>query len=366
MIALSTCLASGCATDDAEHESTGGDVSTESMLVAETLRWSSHVTAEGITVGPAEDPDAFIVTSDLDVTFEVDAAGWVQYSGALIPCESSTRARPPSKIVSLGEDDVVRGHGSDVPDPSTLPAPMASTLAPAAAHVLADLAFPRQRYCGLHLLSARSDEGTLGMEDAPPELQHQTIVARGRYRAEPDSGWTEFECATDAPIGVLMDVEATWWVDGVPTDDHGALELRITRRLDTLFDGLDVDAFTPDACGRAMLANLFTTPALGIELRPMEHDLPSTARRVPSTGSSSIASARASASAPAQAPAGHGDVGREQLPLAGLKDDVDSATSPALGELDKPGHEGQDVIESLRGSPEHAHHSSSLQLRGPL
>ena len=106
MIALSTCLASGCATDDAEHESTGGDVSTESTIVAETLRWSSHVTAEGITVGPAEDPDAFIVTSDLDVTFEVDANGILTVSAKDLASDSEKSIQIDNKKGRLSPDEI--------------------------------------------------------------------------------------------------------------------------------------------------------------------------------------------------------------------------------------------------------------------
>ena len=237
----------------------GAGAEDEVQLRADAVRWIAHTVDDGDAFGE----EGFAGVYDLGVEFEVDRAWWVHYSAALIPCEDA--AAPSGRRSLPGIRAAQAGH-DDVPDGSTLATPVATALSPGRSFTLGDASFAEQRYCGVHLLGARADEATINL-DLAPHLLGATVSLGGRYRLPSSDAWVEFSCATDAPIGAILHLRSAW-LSSTASVENTAWDITVTRALATVLDGVDPSTSTEDACGRAVLANLFSEDAIHVSFTP--------------------------------------------------------------------------------------------------
>jgi hypothetical protein len=255
VFALGILPACGAALDREEDVGEEDEV----QLRADAVRWIAHTVDDGDAFGD----EGFTGVYDLGVEFEVDRAWWVHYSAALIPCEDATgpsarRGLPGIRAAKAGHDDV--------PDGSTLATPVATALSPGRSFHLGDASFAEQRYCAVHLLAARADEATINL-DMAPHLLDATVSLDGRYRLPASDAWVEFSCATDAPIGAILPLRSTW-LSPTASNEGTAWDITVTRALATVLDGVDPSTSTEDACGRVVLANLFSDDAIQLSFAP--------------------------------------------------------------------------------------------------
>lgn len=191
------------------------------------------------------------VRTDRDYTVVIERAEVANYTVQLVACE------PDSGPAQQGWLDwlvapAYAGHGDDLLRPGALYPPVAEALAGAPAPVSPAFDLPTTRYCHIHYLLARASDSTVGAP-ADGALRGRTLHVRGTYAkegAEP----RPFLIQTTVANAALRPMSQVQCPDGggnpTPCDvvvvaPGEGIDVRVIRRLDRWFDGLDFDALPP-------------------------------------------------------------------------------------------------------------------------
>ncbi len=210
--------------------------------VSYELRWA---------LGGAAAREQGFVIERADGRVEVDALAVVTISMSLVPCA------PPKPPTALWDAviPVARAGHSIAPDPAQLEAPVVDAYGAESSLSFGSRDLAGNRYCKVHWLVAR------GPGRGPHDLSRagwagQSLRVSGRFVPRKGAP-VPFEWQTGLANGAFRDLPAL--------PDAGALTVRLIRRVDTLFDGVDFMALPgpgPDIRPRKVLSNLFLATTL--------------------------------------------------------------------------------------------------------
>lgn len=192
------------------------------------------------------DGSGWQVVTDLGYQVHVESGSLVAYSTQLIEC-------PHEHPTALDALDLINtaeaGHGSDGADPSALPQGMIENLAAPGLIKLGTVTLTGDlHYCQAHYLIARTDSTIEGMSQTDP-LWGVSLYLTGTYQ-QGNSAPVPFTLQTSLANGKIADLDHT------ALHSQPIADVIITRRLDTLFNGLDFATMESAELGKAALWNL--------------------------------------------------------------------------------------------------------------
>ncbi len=188
------------------------------------------------------DEHGFRVVSDRGITVHVERGYVTAHGLALVPCRMPRAALGLSLAVPMAH----AGHDG-VRDASAAPPRVESLAAPATTDEV--IALPSTRYCQLHYLVARADRHTRALPGDVP-MDRVSVHLEGTYQLPGARDARPFSIHSAMAHGVLLEL------DPRAPSRTGALEVVLTRRLDTLFDGLEFESASDVQRASAILTNL--------------------------------------------------------------------------------------------------------------
>lgn len=200
--------------------------------------------------------------SDLGYEIEIERAFLLQSSVSLVDCEGVGGDVWDDFVAGLRvlttPGRAYAGHGEAL-DPSAVVTPTYVDLlaAPGALQStsLGARSFASTRYCRVHQLVAMSYEPAL-VREAPEgvDLSAVSLALEGAWRSPGQESWHPLALRSTLSFGALVDLPEVY--EGELHDAYA--QVRITRRLASLMDGIDLASFTEDEVARALLRNLVT------------------------------------------------------------------------------------------------------------
>ena len=173
------------------------------------------------------------------------ARGWlVSYSAELVQCDV---AEADAGLPSWLAPRALAGHGDPYDSEARFVTPVAEDLATPDARTWGQAVVPDYAFCQAHYLIARGDETTTVPEDGP-NLAQVSLTLEGQWERD-DGTWAPFALRVQHATGTLQDI-------GMVETGAAAIDVRITRRLAGLLDGVDFATLDPVLTARQVLRNL--------------------------------------------------------------------------------------------------------------
>jgi hypothetical protein len=195
--------------------------------------------------------DGFTVISDLGYTVEVTEARLVDYTLSMVSCHH-VLAR-----MSLFGSPAWAGH-PDEDDPSTMLEPAVQHFADPGITELGSVSFATESYCRLHSLIAAEDSELL--PDSRPGTNYSLVIA-GEVTT-PEGAQFTLHIASNQGLGRLDDFDAIAF-----TGTGSTAEITVTRRLETMFDGIALDEDPASTIAWRVLSNLSEDQTTAVHLR---------------------------------------------------------------------------------------------------
>ena len=209
--------------------------------------------------GVQSDPAGWSVTNNVGVRFEVRSGWLLDYSVTLVRCPEQVADAGFPWLSVLGIGSAHAGHeGYD--DPSEVQAQWGEELSSLPDGNLGVRSFPSDRYCGVHWLVARADQGVLSADGT--DLSGISLSAQGSWSIGDESG--ELAIRSEFTQGVVLPFPPDV-LDAAAEDSFA--EVSISRSAAGMFDGLDPRTMNEYALAWAVLQNLADQAQLRVALR---------------------------------------------------------------------------------------------------
>ncbi|MCB9744178.1 MAG: hypothetical protein H6740_16390 [Alphaproteobacteria bacterium] len=239
------------------YEAAAVDSGAPAGLSLTEVRYVSAWDTEGLT----RSAEGWELTNDQGYRVRVRSGWIVTNSLSLVECATAS-LQPQPLGLALVEATAFAGHGGET-DPSALPLPVAQSLTALEPQTLAELQFTAARYCEAHQLVARVIDGAQGAPESPA-LTGLSLTVEGAWAGK-DDAWTPFTVESSAAFGKLHALED---VEG----EGARLELTLTRKLATLFDGVDFREADEDDIIDALLRRVVEDAELSFRLEEASQD----------------------------------------------------------------------------------------------
>ena len=195
--------------------------------------------------------DLTTITTDTGYVVELDRLTVTTYSIELMSCEPLPPPRAAFNLIGTAR----AGHQVGHPPTRTTAAGIENPLK-SSTMVMDRIAPPDVAYCGAHYLIGR-------LLDAPPgadaaETTGFSLRAHGRYRKADQDTWTPLALDSAVAHGILINFDAP--KTGVRFKDGDTVV--VTRRLSSMFNGIDFAAMDESAVVRQTLRHLVATTAV--------------------------------------------------------------------------------------------------------
>lgn len=234
------------ACDSAVFDSADSAADASPVTVSE-VAWSVDWDTAGVQ---AEAGGGWRLTNNLGQQVLVEQGWLVSYSAALVPCATARLAPRPGVVGALLGVAVARaGHGEEA-DPSSSPVAVVEDLADPQGSVLAEVSFDAAAYCGVHYLVGQAPEDTVS-PDGAPDMQGVSLVLEGWWWPAGGGDAQPLSLRSSLAWGNLMDLAE---VGRAGAGERA--EVRLTRRLAGLFDGVDLAAEDGQSVAYGVLGNL--------------------------------------------------------------------------------------------------------------
>jgi hypothetical protein len=225
------------------------------------LAWDRESVAAGET--------GATLTNDLGYDIDVIDLELTTYSIELIPCDEELfRRLQNGEIKTQARLSLISsasaGHGS-VPRPTrTSHVQIETPLRPSAPLLAERLNVPAYRYCQAHFAIAREPQSPAQVAGNAP-AKGMSLRLQGRYRRGGEA-WTPVKLETPVAHGVLLDLAPEMPKEGIELEEGDAVV--ITRKLATVFDGVDFAAMAPPEAARQILRQIVKDATARREARP--------------------------------------------------------------------------------------------------
>jgi hypothetical protein len=219
----------------------------------------------------ASSTQGFRLVNDLGFEIEVEKAYLNSYRTGLVACEESelleaSRTDPFKACVSETSTWSLMsiahaGHSYEDGDPVVFTQGLVENFAQPKSIELASISVSDQKYCKLHYLIAKAKRDSLSLP-SDVAMVDSTIYMSGSFVAPGDEESHSFEFLSSLADGVLSDFETTL----INVDFQGA-DIHIVRKLDLIFDGINLTELSDEEVAQSVLANIVSNTQ--IENRPI-------------------------------------------------------------------------------------------------
>ncbi len=186
------------------------------------------------------------ITNDLGFTFVLEEGWLVDYSLTLVPCADSVADAGWERFLGI---ELAHADHSIFDDPSQVQPQHPEALAAPGFEIVDSLSFSAARYCSVHWLVARADDGVSAPDGT--DLSNIALSLTARWEGAETSG--VLDLSTEWTNGVLMDLTVP--ESGV-TDEPTHAQVTVVRSLAGLFDGIDPTVSTELEAAWVLLTNL--------------------------------------------------------------------------------------------------------------
>jgi hypothetical protein len=205
-------------------------------------------------------------TTDLGYDVHLEYGLLVTAHAALVPCEDVAARRAAAGAVGVAH----AGHGV-FDDPSAVIRARSEALHAPETVILGEVSYEATAHCRAHMLAAPdlngdgvglglggAAEGDTGAADTGGGgLGGASLRLRGSARS-PEGELLALDHTGDSAFGELWTLAHLDGADSLP-DEPGQLELRLTRPLARLLDGIDLATASPAAISAGVLRNALTS-----------------------------------------------------------------------------------------------------------
>ncbi len=269
--ALTLVLVSGCPRGETD-EPVGDAMATaaNSGLAGLALSRASYFADWDWGEAVADPRGGWRVTNDLGYTVHVMRGWLVSYAASLVECPHEHADEPADEPESDGGalgalfgGGVARAGHPGAIDPSTTPYSTVEALAAPAETHLGEIGFALSFYCDVHWVAGAAGEGAAGLPAEVAMVGH-ALRLEGSWTAPGSAEAIAFSWSSAIGNGVLAELGP---LVAAASDGDGfgeAIEVRVVRRLDRWFDGLDLAALAADGIGDRLMLALATVTTIEV------------------------------------------------------------------------------------------------------
>ncbi|MEC9073184.1 MAG: hypothetical protein VX938_12410 [Myxococcota bacterium] len=210
------------------------------------------------------------VTNDLGYRVRLTSGWLTTYSVQLVPCSGDDREDNGWLRRLLGGRPAYAGHGGST-DPSAITIAHVEELTTPTDQLLGPVEPGEGRYCQVHYLLGPAEGGARGLPETP-DLMDSSLFLQGAWGAPGAAPTQPFQIQSSLAMGEMMylyppdrpgDADASFALD---TGTSNAT-VRVTRNLDTLFDGVDFGLMDDVGLQKAVLQAVVKSLEITVESR---------------------------------------------------------------------------------------------------